>query len=372
MSKSTDPLQQIYRIIIGLIIIGFVYVIWPYIATVVVMLVFAFLFTTILLPGVDNLERKIKSRGLSVLIMTIIVIAVISVFLGGFTSGLVKQAKEFSSQLNQDDYISDLNSFAEKAVNSLPEFVRDIIPRTGNMADKLQGQVSGILQNLLSFAGAVGSFLFTVVMVIIFTVIILYGYYHFRKSLVRFIPNKYFEIGLRLIFNIERSVSSYLRGQLLAATSVAILSIIGLFILNAFGANLTLVVFIGIIAGLANLIPLVGPFVGMAPAILIAFMNNLGNDIALGHKLFGVVPSPFFIPDIILMFLIVQQIDNNYITPKVVGQSVGLHPILVMIALLIGGTLLGPLGMLFAVPTAGVIKVVGQEIAFVSRNAHLL
>jgi len=257
MSKSKDPLQQIYRIIIGLIIIVFVYVIWPYISTVVVMLVFAFLVTTILL---------------------------------------------------------------------------DIIPKTGNMADKLQGQVSGILQNLLSFAGAVGSFLFTVVMVIIFTVIILYGYYHFRKSLVRFIPNKYFEIGLRLIFNIERSVSSYLRGQLLAATSVAILSIIGLIILNVFGANLTLIVFIGIIAGLANLIPLVGPFVGMVPAILIAFMNNLGNDIALGHKLFGIVPSPFFIPDVILMFLIVQQIDNNYITPKVVGENLGLHPILVMIA----------------------------------------
>ena len=372
MSESKDPLQQIYRIIIGLTIIGFVYVIWPYISTVVVMLVLAFLFTTILLPGVDYLERKIKSRGLSVFIMTIIVIVVISVFLGGFTSGLVKQAKEFSSQLNKDDYISDLNSFAEKAVNSLPEFVRDIIPKTGNMADKLQGQVSEILQNLLSFAGAVGSFLFTVVMVIIFTVIILYGYYHFRKSLVRFIPNKYFEIGLRLIFNIERSVSSYLRGQLMAATSVAILSIIGLIILNVFGANLTLIVFIGIIAGLANLIPLVGPVVGMVPAILIAFMNNLGNDIALGHKLFGIVLSPFFIFDIILMFLIVQQIDNNYITPKVVGESVGLHPILVMIALLIGGTLLGPLGMLFAVPTAGVIKVVGQEIAFVSRNAHLL
>jgi len=372
MSELKDPLQQIYRIIIGLIIVGFVYVIWPYISTVVVMLVLAFLFATILLPGVDYLERKIKSRGLSVLIMTIIVIAVISVFLGSFTSNFIKQTKEFSSQLNQDDYVSDLNSFADKAINSLPEFMSDIIPRTGNMTDKLQGQMSGFLQNLLSFAGAVGSFIFTAVMVIIFTIIILYGYYHFRKSLVRFIPNKYFEIGLRLIFNIERSVSSYLRGQLLAATSVAILSIIGLFILNAFGANLTLVVFIGIIAGLANLIPLVGPFVGMAPAILIAFMNNLGNNVAIGHKLFGILPSPFFWFDIILMFIIVQQIDNNYVTPKVVGESVGLHPILVMIALLIGGTLLGPLGMLFAVPAAGVIKVVGQEISFVSRNAHLL
>jgi predicted PurR-regulated permease PerM len=55
-----------------------------------------------------------------------------------------------------------------------------------------------------------------------------------------------------------------------------------------------------------------------------------------------------------------------------VGESVGLHPMIVMIVLLIGGTLMGPLGMLFAVPTAGVIKVILDEIQFISRNSHLL
>ena len=88
--------------------------------------------------------------------------------------------------------------------------------------------------------------------------------------------------------------------------------------------------------------------------------------------LFGVLPSPFFIFDIVLMFLVVQQIEGNLITPALVGKSVGLHPMLVMIALLIGGTILGPLGMLFAVPATGVLKVIFKEIAFVKKNAHLL
>ena len=127
---------------------------------------------------------------------------------------------------------------------------------------------------------------------------------------MQFISNKYFEVGLTLIHNIERSVASYLRGQFLAAASVAVMSFLGLTLLNFFGANLTLTVFIGIIAGLANLIPLVGPFVGMVPAIMIAFMNNLGNDAALAHQLFGVVPSPFYVLDIVLMFIIVQQIEG--------------------------------------------------------------
>jgi len=69
---------------------------------------------------------------------------------------------------------------------------------------------------------------------------------------------------------------------------------------------------------------------------------------------------------------IVQQIEGNLITPALVGKSVGLHPMIVMIALLIGGTILGPLGMLFAVPATGVLKVILKEIAFVRQNAHLL
>ncbi len=72
------------------------------------------------------------------------------------------------------------------------------------------------------------------------------------------------------------------------------------------------------------------------------------------------------------MFTIVQQIDNNFVTPVVVGESVGLHPMAVMLVLLIGGTLLGPLGMLFAVPAAGVIKVILVELIFISKNSHLL
>ena len=170
----------------------------------------------------------------------------------------------------------------------------------------------------------------------------------------------------------EQQISKYLRGQILAASSVAALSITGLFILNQLGANITLIVFIGIIAGLANLIPMVGPFIGMIPAILIAIMNNVGSEIALNHQIFNILPSPFYIFDIILMFIVVQQIDNNFITPLVVGDSVGLHPMAVMLVLLIGGTLIGPLGMLFAIPVAGIIKVISREIVFVTKNSHLL
>ncbi|HCI16240.1 MAG TPA: hypothetical protein DE027_05355 [Candidatus Marinimicrobia bacterium] len=372
LNTPKNYFQLIYRIIIGLIAIWFLSIIWPYISNVVLMLVFAFLFTTVLLSSVDALERKIGSRGLSVLAVVIILLGSIGTFIGSFISQMSQQAIEFSNRIDKDTLTQEFKTLGEKFTSSMPEFLQNMQPSDGNTAGKLSEIINSVVGSLASMAGAIGNFFFIAAMVFIFTIILLAEYHGFRKSLVNAIPNKYFEVGIKLIYNIEKSVSSYLRGQFLSAASVAAMSVTGLLLLNFFGANLTLTVFIGIIAGLANLIPLIGPFVGMVPAILIAFMNNIGNDVAMAHQLFGVVPSPFYLLDIVLMFLIVQQIEGNLITPALVGKSVGLHPMIVMIALLIGGTILGPLGMLFAVPATGVMKVVLQEISFVRKNAHLL
>ncbi|MCK5329906.1 MAG: AI-2E family transporter, partial [Candidatus Marinimicrobia bacterium] len=361
MAKQVDSWSQFYRLIVGLLLLGALYIIWPYISSVVIMLVFAFLFTTVLLPFVDLLERKLGKRVLGVFIITLAVTGGIGLFIGSFISQFIGQAKAVYEQVSQYNIEEGVKSMVANLSAKMPTFLTAILPQGDGLTEWLTGFVSNItayFQNLISLAGSLAGFTFTGVMVLIFTVIVMQNYHNFKRSMVHFIPNKYFEVGLRLTFNIERQVSNYLRGQFMAAASVAIMSTIGLLILNAFGANLTLVVFIGIIAGLANLIPLVGPFVGMVPAILIAVMNNLGNEAAIAHKLI-VIPSPFYIFDIILMFIIVQQIDNNIVTPKLIGESVGLHPLMVMIALLIGGTLLGPLGMLLAVPAAGIIKVIG-------------
>ena len=369
---QSNYIQQIYRIILFLIGLWFLNLVWPFISDVILMLIFAFLFTTLLLSSVDAFERKIGNRNLSVLGVVIILLGSITTFLGSFISQISLQAQEFSQRVDQDTMTSEFKSLGEKLTSALPSFMQNEQSSSDYLATKLTELTQGVLGSLGSLVGTVGNFMFIALMVFIFTIILLSEYHSFKKALVNSIPNKYFEVGLKLIYNVEKSVSSYLRGQFLSAASVAVMSITGLLILNFFGANITLVIFIGIIAGLANLIPLVGPFVGMVPALIIALMNNIGNDAATAHMFFGAIPSPFFALDIIFMFLVVQQIEGNLITPALVGKSVGLHPMLVMIVLLIGGTLLGPLGMLFAVPATGVIKVILVEVAFLRKNSHLL
>jgi predicted PurR-regulated permease PerM len=372
MEPQRNYPQAIYRLCVGLLSLGCLLLIFPYIASVVLMLVLAFLLTTTLLPSVDSLERYIGSRKWSVFLVTIVVMGTMGFFLLSFVSKFVQQAIDLSILLQRKDYVSALTALANEIYEAFPIFVKEMLPATSDLIKALQSSVSYILYKLLSFASVIGHLLFFMTMVMIFTVILLLEYYNFKRSLVRFIPNKYFEIGLRLISNIEQQVSKYLLGQLLVASSVATMTILGLTLLHLPGMNFTLHVFLGLTAGLATLIPLVGAIAGMVATLAIGVINNLSNEAALTHQLFGVVPSPFYALDILLMFFIIQQIEGNLVSPTLVGKSVGLHPILVIIALLIGGTLLGPLGMLFAVPTAGIMKVIGQEVAFVSRHAHLM
>lgn len=365
-----DPFQRFYRLILVLLGLGFLYLIWPYISSVVLLIVFAFLLSTILLPIVDWLEGRMKNRGLAVMSTVVSVLAVISLFLSSFVVQLSREARAIAKDMDQQRLVQGLEDLGNAVMDVFPGFVQEYLRGSsegGFGADKISGYLNTVIQNLSQLTGAIGSFLFFAIMLLLFTIIILYEYHHFKRSIVNFIPNKYFELGLRLVRNIEKQVSSYLHGQLLAASSVAVLSIIGLFTLNlVVNANLSLIIFIGIIAGLANLIPLVGPFVGMVPAILIAVMNHLGSDVSSPKHLLVVIVS------IVIMFIIVQQIDNNIVTPKLVGHSVGMHPIMVIIALLIGGNLMGPVGMLVAVPAAGTIKVILNEVLWAVRNAHLL
>ena len=359
-----DSIQKIYRLLLFIIVGIIALQILPFLTSIIGMLVFSFLFTTIFLHTVDKLERFTRSRSLGVFVIIITALSGTVLFIGSFISNLGSQIKVFTNKLQKDDFATSIEELSLGVRQLLPDVISNLIPETERLILLSKNALLGVFQSILSLLGSAGSFFFIAFMVLIFTIILLIEYHDFKRSLVRFIPNKYLEVGLRMIFNIEQQISKYLRGQILAAGSVALLSIIGLFILNQLGANITLVVFIGIIAGLANLIPMVGPFIGMIPAILIALMNNVGNDIALNHQIFGAIPSPFFILDIIIMFIIVQQIDNNFITPIVVGESVGLHPMAVMLVLLIGGTVIGPLGMLFAIPAAGILKVLISEFIF--------
>ncbi|HWH32373.1 MAG TPA: AI-2E family transporter [Egibacteraceae bacterium] len=132
-------------------------------------------------------------------------------------------------------------------------------------------------------------------------------------------------------------VGGYVRGQLLVATFVGMATSIGLW---AIGLRFWLLV--GILAGVTNLVPLIGPFVGGLVGVTIALVTE-GPALALL---------------VVLVVTVVQQLDGHVVSPLVVGRNVQLHPLAVLLALLVAGTLYGIFGMLVAIPLVAAVNVV--------------
>ena len=174
----------------------------------------------------------------------------------------------------------------------------------------------------------------------------------FTRVFLHAVPGEHYGTAKRMLEKTSNQIHAYIRGQLIAATSVAITSIIGLYILQWItGIYIPYTFLIGIIAGLFNLIPFIGPVMGMIPAIIMYLITD------------QIVPIHFFYVLLIVgVFAVVQLIDNLVMSPYIMGSSVGLHPILVIILVLLGASAGGILGMLFAVPIAAISKVVVSEL----------
>ena len=144
-------------------------------------------------------------------------------------------------------------------------------------------------------------------------------------------------VGRRL----NRAIGGFFRGQLLVALIVGIIVSICLAIIG-----LPFWLIVGMIAGLFNIIPLIGPWVGAVPGVIIALTTrDVGTAIAVAAVMAGA-----------------QQLDNHFISPVVMQRAVKLHPAAVLLALLAGGTLGGFFGLLLAVPTAAVLKILAGHL----------
>ncbi|HVE46957.1 MAG TPA: AI-2E family transporter [Acidimicrobiales bacterium] len=158
-----------------------------------------------------------------------------------------------------------------------------------------------------------------------------------RQVTVSLVPlgarDEVLHVGRRL----NRAIGGFFRGQLLVATIVGLMCSAGLF---AIGLQFWFLV--GMIAGLFNVIPLIGPWVGGIPGVIIALTTG----------------SPLQALGVVIVMATAQQIDNHFITPQVMQRVVHLHPAAVILALLAGGSLAGFLGLLMAVPAAAMLKIV--------------
>lgn len=240
-----------------------------------------------------------------------------------------------------------LRTEMDKVVQDLPELIKEHFQNIAGSVLKglgaVLGAVWGLVVALFGFALRVFNFvLFFVVMAYL-----LIDLPKMRDAAKDLLPVKYKDDILRVLKAIDRDVHAFFRGQLLVALALGVIYSVGLLIS---GVDFALI--IGPVAGMANMVPYLGIVVGMGPAILMVLLDFSWL------KLVGAV----------LTFVIGQTIEGFYLTPKIVGENVGLNPVAVILAILIFGQLLGFLGVIFAVPLAAAVKVLLHElIAYYKR-----
>lgn len=294
--------------------------------------------------------KKFSNRRIAAIILSYIsVLAIIISLIWGIYFMIGGQLSSNTTVIN---IISEINTYFSNnplSTSSIKETIENLNsplisalqPYIVDGFNLIQTYIMKNLTNMTSSIVSIGSSIATFFIAFIISIYLLKDseyfinvwkklyYLVFRGS---FIGNK-----LNYIFTVIHEVfGKFIRGQLLESLSVGILSSIALSI-----SGIKYSFIIGAIAGISNMIPYVGPIVGTILAALMGLLS--GNPIKMLYA--------------IIAMIIVQQIDNHLLVPQIVGNSVGLHPVFTIMAILIGGNIGGLIGMLIAVPLAASFKV---------------
>ena len=175
--------------------------------------------------------------------------------------------------------------------------------------------------------------IFNFILIPVITFYMLKDLDYFKNQLILLIPKSKRSKLLYLFKDIDNVFGKYIRGQILISIFVGILTTIMLIIIKVRYALV-----LGIFSGLSNIIPYFGPIIGMIPTLIFALLDSPSKAMYAAGA-----------------YLLVQQIESGIIAPKVIGESVGIHPIYIILALLIGGKLFGVTGLIIAAPVAAVI-----------------
>ena len=322
-------------------------------------LIIALVIMYLLKPGVQSIEKFLEKKKIFKKATTRRVVGILAVYIlvvSGFIaiiSGIyIMIGGKLSNNItiaNMTIYLTDYFKNSTLSVSSISEKLESLnISILGNLNDKIAQLVSYVQSYFSASIGAMTSSILSIGgnIALFFISIVLSIYLIQDSEYFADLWNKIFNLifgksksGSKLkeiLCIIDDTFYKYIRGQLFEACIVGVLSAVVLYFI---GIDYALI--IGIITGICNMIPYIGPVVGTVLAVIMALLS--GQPITAIWAIIGMV--------------VVQQVDNNLLAPKIVGDSVGLHPVFTMLAILIGGNVGGLIGMLIAVPVAASLKI---------------
>ncbi|HEX9015795.1 MAG TPA: AI-2E family transporter [Chloroflexota bacterium] len=305
-------------------------------ADIIVMLVIAWLISFALEPVVQALmstERFARPFAVAVVYLGLLIVLTLAVLL--LIPVIALQVTQIGTNLPA--YVDNSAQWIVSLQESVPRQGVAAAILAGldytQLARSVQGLGPAIVNNALVLATGVATVLFNLVLTLMFSFYIMLDGGKFTDALVRAVPKERQDEANYLVFSVHRAFGGFIRGQLIQAVTYGVGTAIVMM-----AANLSYTAVAATFAAVAMMVPFVGPILGLIPPVAISL-----------------VVHPEATWWVLVLLLALQQVVLNVLGPRVMGQSVGIHPMVVLLALLVGAKLAGIWGALFAAPVAGTI-----------------
>jgi predicted PurR-regulated permease PerM len=314
------------------------------IKVIILVLFISFILMSALAPLVDFFGRFKVPTVMAILFTYLGVLILLLLALVAVIPPMVKQTEALVTRLpfivSQTLEVLGFGRGDEALLQAYTRYLVNFL--TGWVGDAGRGAVQATIG---LFSG-----LFALLTVVVVSFYLLLDRRRLHQNFVSLFPIPYQGRVRHLALKVERQLGQWMMGQLTLMLIVGGMSFVGLLLLRVpFALPLA------IIAGLLEIVPLVGPILSAVPAVIIAAAS-----------------SPIQGLSVVVLYTLVQQLENNLIVPQVMRRAVGLNPLIVIVALAIGATLMGVVGALLAVPTATVIFIIADELLNLSleENSH--
>jgi predicted PurR-regulated permease PerM len=320
-----------------------------HIPAVTAILIGTLFFTYLVYPAVRWIHRRGPSLGAAIAIVYCIAAALVALTLSFVVPPLVNEVRQLAAASpgfikSAQGYIADPNSFGLRYV---PEVLRDYLETLPQqIGDYIQASAAAMASRFLAILLSTFGVIATLVVIPILSIYLIFEAETLTKDAIGLIPLRGRPETLRVLADLDKVLGGFVRGQVIVGATVGVLITIGLLITHVPYALL-----IGVLAGVLDIIPYIGAIATFVPAVALAFASG-----GWQHALI-----------VALIFIAVFQLEGHFIAPRIVSESVGLSPLVVIVAVLIGGELLGIPGMFLAVPVAGMVRVL--RIHFIATHA---
>ncbi|MGA9532190.1 MAG: AI-2E family transporter [Anaerolineales bacterium] len=349
---SSPPWQTGTRLVMAVLMISVVTVLALRLQPILGPLIMALILAYLLHPLVTRLERRLKlSRSVAVLIIYLLVLVLI---VGATTGvgfavsqqivGIVQDLTDLSRQLPDQ-----IQQWSQQIIRlgpwSIDLAAANLAPLTNSLASAMQPLLSQTGTILASIVGATATTVGLLLLVMVMGYYLVKDFDRLDDALLELVPPAYRQDFIRLLDETGTVWHAFLRGQLILGL---VMGVVTAALYGVIGLRFALA--LGLIAGLLEFVPIFGPVVAGGIAILVALFQT-ANWLGMSPLTYALVVA--------VIAILIQQIENNILVPRIIGHSLNLHPLIVLVAALAGGILAGVIGVLLAAPTVATLRLWG-------------